>query len=64
MCPSRLILAPEGGDIVVLYIWSIHTARNNFCKICGVYTFRQRRTDPPVYGIDMSCLDHLDLAAF
>ena len=35
-----------------------------FLQNFGIYTFRQRRTDPSVYGINIGCFDDLDLAAF
>ena len=35
-----------------------------FRKICGIYTFHQRRIDPSVYGINVGCFDDLDLMAF
>ena len=47
-----------------LYQWSTHTARHYFCNICGIYTFYQRRTDSSVFGINIGCVDGLDLVAF
>jgi len=63
-CPLDLLKIQQGDDILALYQWNTHTARHYFCKICGIYTFHQRRTDPSVYGINIGCLDDLDLAAF
>ena len=63
-CPLDSLKIQQGDDILALYQWNTHTARHYFCKICGIYTFHQRRTDSSVYGINIGCFDYLDLAAF
>jgi len=63
-CPLDSLKIQQGDDILALYQWNTHTARHYFCKICGIYTFHQRRTDSSVYGINIGCFDDLGLAAF
>jgi hypothetical protein len=63
-CPLDLLEIQQGDDLLTLYQWNTHTARYYFCKICGIYTFHQRRTDPSVYGINIGCFDDLDMADF
>ena len=63
-CPLDLLEIQQGDDLLTLYQWNTHTARHYFCKICGIYTFHQRRTAPLVYGINIGCFDNLDMADF
>ena len=63
-CPLELLKIQQGDDLLTLYQWNTHTARHYFCKICGIYTFHQRRTAPSVYGINIGCFDNLDMADF
>ena len=63
-CAQDLVKIQQGICLFTLYQWNTHTAPHYFCKICGIYTFHQRRTDPSVYGIDIGCFDDLDYASF
>ena len=54
----------QGDDVLTMYQRGTHTGQYYFCKICGIYTFHNRRTDPSVHGINISCFDDLDLVAF
>ena len=63
-CLLDALKIQQGGNILALYQRNTHTARHYICKIFGIYTFHQRRTDPLVYGINIGCFDDLDLAAF
>jgi hypothetical protein len=47
----------------VLYQWNTHTARDYFCPTCGILPFRRPRTGPHLWGINVRCLEGVDLDA-
>ncbi|MBO6882110.1 MAG: GFA family protein [Marivita sp.] len=47
----------KGEDNLTLYSFGTHTAKHYFCKICGIYTHHQRRSDPDQYGVNMGCIE-------
>lgn len=54
----------KGEEYLTLYQWGSMTAKHYFCKICGIYTHHQRRSDPNQYGFNVACLDGVDPYAF
>jgi hypothetical protein len=46
----------QGQDHLTLYQFNTHTAKHYFCKVCGIYTHHQRRSDPRQFGINVACL--------
>ena len=52
-----------GEDALRLYTWNSHTAKHYFCGTCGIYTHHQRRSNPNEYGVNVACLDGVDLNA-
>ena len=46
-----------GADQLSLYTWGTGTAQHYFCKICGIYTHHQRRSDPTECGINLGCIE-------
>lgn len=50
-------------EALTLYTFNTHTARDYFCPRCGILPFRRPRTDPGVWGINVRCLDGVDLDA-
>ena len=46
-----------------LYQFNKHIAKHYFCPTCGIYTFHRPRTAPEMWGINVRCLDGVDLAA-
>ena len=63
-CAQDLLKIKQGVDLLTLYQWNTHTARHYFCKICGIYTFHQRRIDPSDFGINVGCFEDLAIAEF
>ncbi|WP_435141274.1 GFA family protein [Pseudopelagicola sp. nBUS_19] len=47
----------KGADSLSLYQWNTKTAKHYFCKICGIYTHHQRRSNPKEYGVNLGGLD-------
>ena len=50
----------RGADDLVLYQWNTRTAKHYFCRICGIYTHHQRRSNPNEYGFNVACLEGVD----
>ncbi len=46
-----------------LYQWHTKTAKDYFCPTCGILPFRKPRTGKDVWGINVRCLDGIDLSA-
>jgi hypothetical protein len=49
---------------LAVYTFNTKTARDYFCPTCGILPFRRPRTaDPAVWGINVRCLEGVDLGA-
>src|SRR5262249_51189423 len=46
---------------LALYTFHTHTARDYFCRTCGILPFRRRRTAADVWAINVRCLEGFDL---
>lgn len=73
MCARRgaiVISAPLNGlqiingETLTLYQFNTFTAKHYFCRVCGIYTHHQRRSDPAYYGVNVACLDNVNPADF
>lgn len=53
----------QGAEDLSLYQWNKGIAKHWFCKTCGVYTHHQRRSDPNTMGLNLACVDDVDLDA-
>lgn len=49
----------EGAELLTCYPFGTMTAKHYFCSRCGIYTYRQRRSNPAQYGVNVACLDGL-----
>ena len=47
----------QGEEALQLYQFNSKTAKHYFCKICGIYTHHQRRSDTNQYGYNVGCLE-------
>ena len=47
----------SGHEQLALYTWNTDTAKHFFCKVCGIYTHHQRRSNPTQYGFNLACID-------
>lgn len=51
------VTVTKGAEFLTLYTWGTGTAQHYFCKVCGIYTHHQRRSDPTECGINLGCID-------
>ena len=49
-----------GTEQLSEYQFHTRTARHFFCKICGIYTFHNKRIAPDSYGVNIFCLKDFD----
>ena len=47
----------QGADALTSYRFNIGVAEHFFCKLCGVYTHHQRRSDQTSYAVNVACLE-------
>ena len=58
--PLADLKVTKGEDELTLYQWNTNTAKHYFCRICGIYTHHQKRSNPSEYGFNVACLDGVD----
>lgn len=51
-----------GADTLTPYQWNTNIARHYFCSVCGIYPFHRKRSMPDHYGVNVRCLEGLDIA--
>ena len=54
----------KGAENLTLYSFGTHTAKHHFCRICGIYTHHQRRSDPNEFGVNMGAIDGVNPADY
>ena len=54
----------RGADKLSLYTWNTGTAQHYFCKICGIYTHHQRRSNPNEFGVNLGTIEGINPADF
>jgi len=52
----------QGESDLGLYQWNTNTAKHYFCKQCGICPFHRKRVSPDFFGINVHCLDDVDLS--
>jgi len=50
----------SGKDYLSIYQWNTKIAKHFFCKICGIYTHHNRRSDPNGAAVNIGCIDAID----
>jgi len=58
--PLTKLKVTKGNDKLNLYQWNTNTAKHYFCRICGIYTHHQRRSNPKEFGVNIGCFDDVD----
>ena len=51
----------KGENLLKLYQYHTKTAKHYFCSICGIYTHHQRRSKPHQYGINIACINGVNI---
>ncbi|ETX28403.1 GFA family protein [Roseivivax isoporae] len=47
----------RGADALTLYQWGTGTARHHFCKVCGIYMYHVRRSNPSECGVNLGAIE-------
>ena len=55
--PKDGITYTKGPETLTLYQFNTKTAKHYFCKICGIYTHHNRRSEPDEIGVNLACLE-------
>jgi len=58
--PSDRLRVVRGADMLTVYQWNTRTAKHHFCKVCGIYTHHQRRSNPSLFGFNVACIEGVD----
>ncbi len=58
--PLGRLKVVKGAHMLTLYQWNTFTAKHYFCRVCGIYTHHQRRSDPTQYGFNVACIEGVD----
>lgn len=53
----------RGESDLGAYQWNTRAAKHHFCKRCGIYTFHRKRVSPDFFGINVYCLDEVDISS-
>ena len=61
--PVSQLHLTKGQEHLSLYQFNTMVAKHYFCRVCGIYTHHQRRSDPMVYGYNVACLEGVDVSA-
>ncbi|MDA0690195.1 MAG: GFA family protein [Proteobacteria bacterium] len=57
------LVITEGADKLTLYQWNTKIAKHYFCSVCGIYTHHQRRRRPDEYGVNVACIEGVDVSS-
>jgi len=53
----------QGEEFISTYTWNTGEAQHYFCKVCGIYTHHVMRGSTDRVGINMACVEGLDVFA-
>jgi len=59
--PLARLRVVRGEDALRLYQFGTMTARHWFCGTCGTNTHHQRRSNPNEYGVNLGCIEGVDI---
>jgi hypothetical protein len=60
--PDHALTVIEGESMLSLYEWNTRRAKHYFCRRCGIYVFHRKRALPNHFGVNVFCLDGLEMA--
>lgn len=55
--PKERFKLLKGSEYLTVYTFNTHQAKHMFCRVCGVQSFYQPRSNPDGYGVMPHCLD-------
>jgi hypothetical protein len=61
--PEAALRIEQGEDLLTLYEWNSRRAKHYFCQRCGIYVFHRKRATPDHFGVNVFCLDGLDVTS-
>ena len=61
--PESALRVLSGEDNLHLYQFGTMTAKHYSCSHCGISTFTRPRIDPTRWGVNLRCIDAVDLSA-
>ena len=61
--PEAALRLDRGEELLATYQWNSMRAQHHFCRRCGVYVFHRKRAAPDHFGVNIFCIDGLDLAS-
>ena len=50
----------KGSENLTLYQFGSNVAKHYFCKICGIYTHHNPRSNPAMTGFNVGCIDEIN----
>jgi hypothetical protein len=50
--------------ILTEYTFYTHTAKHYFCSRCSIYTHHKRRSNPNQYGVNIACIEGINIEDF
>lgn len=57
MAEQGALAVAEGDHNLARYRFHSRSVEHFFCRICGIYTHHQRRSDPTAFAVNVACLD-------
>ena len=61
--PEADLTVLSGKDKLTLYQWNMKIAKHYFCSVCGTYVFHNKRAAPDHFGVNVRCLQGVDISA-
>ncbi len=59
--PKENLEVVRGADKLSTYTFHTNTAQHYFCSVCGIYTHHIPRINPALFGINVGCIEGIDL---
>ena len=60
MVSKESLSITKGEEYLTSYKFNTMIAEHFFCKICGIYTHHNRRSDPNGAAVNIGCIDAID----
>ncbi len=52
----------SSDETLETYQFGTRTAKNHFCRVCGIAPFRRARSDPEMVDVNVRCLEGVDVS--